>query len=411
MHRGLKCSLLCLVAFFGMHCKTAANQAALQAADGATPGCNDIVDVHDYRVGKLKHPGTLFSVDDLKRIRRLRGSSDPNHKRALKLLFDTTPVDYKPQPVADFYVEWEKTEAMKAQHRQLVEKDGVQSYQQTIAFLVTCDKRYASNVKAILNAWATQNRGFRGRNAPLEGAWAVASMARAAELLKHTDRDWDPEIEKRFLAWVATRIEPEMNKMVWWHYSTWNNNWHTTIAEAKLQLAILRDDDKGFLDMLRYYERIVDGVVAFEKRTKRNESDRYLTPSGQTTETCRDIAHAQFGIGSLIQIPEMAWHQGVDVYSKKQGILVKMLEYHAPLVRGEPVYEGTVDIDLRSVTYGKPCVMAWVGFQPTWEIGYNHFVRRKGLSLPESAKTLARFRPERYVFHWGLGTLTHYQPY
>lgn len=29
--------------------------------------------------------------------------------------------------------------------------------------------------------------------------------------------------------------------------------------------------------------------------------------------------------------------------------------------------------------------------------------------MPETAKLLAANRPERYVFHWGLGTLTHYR--
>eukprot|EP00775_Hariotina_reticulata_P012300 gene12300-12436_t len=47
-------------------------------------------------------------------------------------------------------------------------------------------------------------------------------------------------------------------------------------------------------------------------------------------------------------------------------------------------------------------------FLPTgWEIGYNHFVGRLGLKMPETAALLAKYWPESYRFHWGLGTLTH----
>lgn len=42
-----------------------------------------------------------------------------------------------------------------------------------------------------------------------------------------------------------------------------------------------------------------------------------------------------------------------------------------------------------------------------WEIGYNHFVGRLGMKLPETARLLARSWPDTYSFSWGLGTLTH----
>jgi hypothetical protein len=41
-------------------------------------------------------------------------------------------------------------------------------------------------------------------------------------------------------------------------------------------------------------------------------------------------------------------------------------------------------------------------------VGYNHYHGRRGLPMPQTAKLLSANRPEKYVFHWGLGTLTHY---
>lgn len=40
-------------------------------------------------------------------------------------------------------------------------------------------------------------------------------------------------------------------------------------------------------------------------------------------------------------------------------------------------------------------------------MGYNHFVGRLGLKMPETAAILQAYWPEWQEFHWGLGSLTH----
>ena len=186
--------------------------------------------------------------------------------------------------------------------------------------------------------------------------------------------------------------------------------WHTSIAEAKLQIAILRDDLGGFEEMIKYYDRILEGRVGRHPFLNEEKNDRYILASGQSQETCRDLVHAQFAQGSLLQIPEMAWHQGYDLYDKYQDLLVNTMEYHAPLVMGEPLIPETINLDLNSRDYGKPCQLKWVKFLPSWEIGYHHFTRRRGLTLKKSHQLLQASRPENLTFHWGLGTLTHYRP-
>lgn len=49
--------------------------------------------------------------------------------------------------------------------------------------------------------------------------------------------------------------------------------------------------------------------------------DAYITPCGECGETKRDLFHSQFGLGGLIQLAEMAWQQGVDLYSYRNNIL------------------------------------------------------------------------------------------
>lgn len=50
-----------------------------------------------------------------------------------------------------------------------------------------------------------------------------------------------------------------------------------------------------------------------------------------------------------------------------------------------------------------------VVFHHCREVGYNHYKGRMGWEMPNTAAMLAKHRPEDYVFHWGLGTLTHYK--
>ena len=358
----------------------------------------------------LAHPGGLMSAGQIKDLAAISNSEDPMKQSALALLLENTPIDYQVRVVTNLRIEYEKTPAMKEQHRLLVEDAAVQAYQQALAFLVTCDDRYAKNSMQILKQWSEKNLTFEGQNAPLEAAWAVASMARAAELLKYTYLDWDLSIESKFLTWITNKLEPQINRQVQWNFNKWHNNWHTSITEAKMQIAILRDDRQGFEEMIQYYDRIIEGREGMHPFLNEVKNDRYLFPTGQSQETCRDIVHAQFAQGSLLQVPEIAWHQGRNLYSKYQDLLIKTMEYHAPIIRGEPLPKGTINLNLNSTDYGKPCVLKWVGFQPTWEIGLHHFRNRLGLSLPETERTLNQFRPERYTFHWGLGTLTHYRP-
>ena len=62
--------------------------------------------------------------------------------------------------------------------------------------------------------------------------------------------------------------------------------------------------------------------------------DAYIKPCGECTETNRDLFHSQFGLGGLIQLAEIAWHQGVDLYGYDFNKLSKAMEFHAYITNG-----------------------------------------------------------------------------
>ena len=154
---------------------------------------------------------------------------------------------------------------------------------------------------------------------------------------------------------------------------------------ASLVYAIFKDDTQAFTAAVSNAIMLWDDIL--------------ISETGQTSETLRDIVHAQFGLAGLTGIAEVLWHQGIDVYSLKSNRLMKAYEYHASILLGE------VPEDVKGVK------LNWVGYNPAnWEMVYAHYVNRKGLEMPKSKVVVESHRPEAFKFNWGLGTLTHYTP-
>jgi len=131
-----------------------------------------------------------------------------------------------------------------------------------------------------------------------------------------------------------------------------------------------------------------------------------VTEWGQHFETCRDIPHGVYHSAQLVDIPEMLWHQGVDVYSVAGHRLARAIEFHAALTLGRKneVYALNSGGD-----WGSRCSIwdqAWecADCSPSlFEIGYNHFNNRLGMPMPYTAELLAAWRPLRRVSDPGYG--------
>jgi hypothetical protein len=119
---------------------------------------------------------------------------------------------------------------------------------------------------------------------------------------------------------------------------------------------------------------------------------------GLTQETCRDNDHhATYGMGSAIHAAEVAWNQGIDVYTENTQRYTATMELIATqILTGD--MQGTCANNKTSVEY-----------LATWEIGYNHYHNRKGIALPNTEKLIKekiRTQGSSYlnIFH---ETLTH----
>jgi hypothetical protein len=111
----------------------------------------------------------------------------------------------------------------------------------------------------------------------------------------------------------------------------------------------------------------------------------YIYASGQSQETVRDQSHVQLGLGALASASEIAWKQGLDLYSMADNRLAAGYEYTAKYNLGDNV---------ETVGGVSPGPKGRGRFMPGYEIIYQHYTIEKGLPMPFTQQVLAKDRPE-----------------
>lgn len=333
----------------------------------------------------FRHPGTLMSPAMTFSLHQDK-ESDPIRKTAYEKLLKECPIEYKSQAIEIVDIGW----GGKGSGHDECTKDGEMAYRAALLYWCTLDDRYGYLVIDILKSWANVNKVFKGDNAPLEASWSVCAMARAGELIKYAKSErlrttWKIN-EPIFLKWLDNVIIPCLKTKSIWDWKP-KGNWHFSIICARAQIAILRDDISEWKWCIETYKTTLQDTICFGHPC-------------QISETKRDVTHAQFQLGGIIQMPEMALHQGNSTLFDPR--LKDVFEYHASIMMGN-LPEGLSKNDIKT-PYG-----LW--YEPVWEIAFAHFKGRKGLLMPNTEQYLQKIRPERICFHWGGGTLTHYNRY
>lgn len=326
-------------------------------------------------IHKIVHPATLINPQNVWKIQ--------NIDTRLKTFIELQAKMYtKPQviPVVNIGVN-----GVGQGHAEFT-GDGKLAYANALAYLATKNKLYAQNCVAILRSWATICRQFGGANAPVEAAWGVAALSRSCELLKYTFPQWDPTVERLFVDWVRRLLLPhlrgdtEQYKLNWGYF----NNWHTSITEARLQYALLCNNIPEVNWCINRYRDIFLS---------------YVRNNGVTGETFRDSDHCCFGLAGMIQTCELAYHQGVDLYSLRNGLLRDCIELHS----------GFYGCNIFPSFAPKSRMIVYKWIQPSaWEIAYNHYKNIKKRPMDNTRVLLTKIRPCKFELHWGYDTVTHY---
>lgn len=285
-------------------------------------------------------------------------------------------------------------------------EDGMAVYCNALIWYFTDDKKHAEKAIKIINAWSSIYEKNTNSNSRLVVSWATPWFVNGAEILKYTNSEWKTEdivqfngLLDKFLPYVLDETMP-------------GNNWVLSSIEAHLAIAVFKDDkalfDKGIerwkVRTKTYIFQSSDGKTPLNIPNKteaevakvwRSSANGTVYIDGLGMETCRDLGHLNLGFSSMIYAAEIAWQQGVDLFSEEKKRLTDFMELHGSWMTGAvqvpaDVCEGKVKAKLAdSVGIQSPKGGGQIG----WEIAYNHLHDRLNIALPYSLKMIEKTRP------------------
>ena len=277
----------------------------------------------------------------------------------------------------------------------------IHAYANALAWNYTGNETYARTAVLILNDWAAVTAPYGTDGQPLlVCGWIASILGPAAELMRNYP-GWLPADQAKMVAMFKRVFYPSLNTM-----STWNGNVDLTQIAGMLAIATYCEDvaefNRGVARLqLRNpaYFYLASDPAASRNYGGSNYPGSWTTNStteGLTQETCRDQDHhAQFAMAAAFEAAEIAWHQGVDVYTPNTKRYMAVLELMAKQLRTGNM-QGTC---AGNATVGE--------FYNTFEIGYNHYHNRMGLALPETGLYIAGGRNTENSWNILFEKLTH----
>jgi regulation of enolase protein 1 (concanavalin A-like superfamily) len=234
----------------------------------------------------------------------------------------------------------------------------------------------------------------------------VFDFALTAEVLR-TYHGWNPTNFARFQHMMTNYLYPVCHDFLDRHndacISAYWANWDACNIGAIMAIGVLCDDTNKFNEAVNYFKTGAGmGSIL-------NAVCHLHTPAlGQWQESGRDQEHAQLGIGLLAAACEVAWHQGLDLYGYSNNRLLAGAEYVAQYNLWESVPYHYYNNCSNSKNYWPSMNgRGRLNDRPIWELIYNHYVVRQGLSAPNTTAMAQLMRPEHgSPDHFGYGTLT-----
>ncbi|RZU73741.1 alginate lyase [Micromonospora kangleipakensis] len=394
--------------------------AGLLAAEAATAPTEDEVagiwtsetprpavnPVRDARSGFL-HPGVLVSIDQLDfAAGKIRAREEPWQSAWLAMQRSRYgQLAWQPRPVATvdcgFYSSPDNGCTNETE-------DGVAAYTLALLWYFTGDRHYAEKSIEIIDAWSGVLKRHTNSNAPVQAGWSGASFVRAAELLRYTYPGWSPDRLARAERMFRDVYLPLVIAGVGRYRA---GNWELIMLDAAIGISVFLDDRASFskavarwrLRLPAYIYLTSDGPAPKSppgEALNRRQTIEYW--GGQTSfvdgfaqETCRDFLHTGWGVAAAAHVAETAWIQGLDLYAEARVRLTRAMEFHAAYELGEPVPPWLCGGRLKT------------GLLPSFEVAYNHYTTRTGLTLPRTGQAVVAARPAAPGVFFAWETLTH----
>lgn len=327
-----------------------------------------------YSPPAFEHPGILVTQVQINFVRSKIQKGQSPWKSAFDAAekSESALADYKPSPVVKLTRSGYYSRSVSTGYNE-INSDARAALVNALLWALTDSTVYSENAIEILNAWSKTNKEITGGNDKLTGGTTCIQFTNAAEILRHTDSGWKKRDQEIFEKWLRTVFWPLLRDFI----PAYNGNWDAIIGQGLISMGIFLDDKFIFDHAVNYYlNGIGNGRMSY-----------YVREDGTTQETLRDQGHEQMGIGALAGFAEIAWNQGIDLYSRENNRLLKGVEGTAKRV---------LETDYRRF--------------PIWESVYNHYKNRMGFDMPytETILNTTGYRPEGYGAYRGFSTLLFY---
>ena len=271
------------------------------------------------------------------------------------------------------------------------------AYQNGLRWKVTGDAAHAEAAVGILNAWSSTMKTLTGDADRFIAAGIYGyQWCNAAELMRgYPGFEFD-----RFKAMMLNIFYPMNDAFLTNHNGAFISNywasWDQLTMASILAIGILCDDTAKVDQAVGYFKN-GKGMGAIKNAVP----VRYSGGLGQWVEAGRDQGHATLGVGLTAAICEMAWSQGIDLYGYDDNRFMAGAEYVAQYNMGSSVpytpftwYYGAPGVWSGSQTFTAASADSRSNQRPIWEMIYNHYAKRQGLSVPGIAAYAASIRPE-----------------
>ncbi|MDN3241462.1 alginate lyase family protein [Glycomyces tritici] len=348
------------------------------------------------------HPGLLHQNDDLERMRlAVRGNRQPLIAGWNKLIANSHSFPtWQPRAVERIIRGDNGTDR---ENYPLLMNDMHAAYQNGLRWRITGDTAHRDCAVRILNAWSGTLKEIGGwTDASLAAGIYGYQAANAAELVRDA-----PGFDRgRFKNMLANVFYPMNNDFLVRRHGTCDShywaNWDLCNMAAILAIGIFNDDKAK-----------VDQAIEYFWNGKGNGSIQHVVPHvhgdlAQWQESGRDQAHTVMGIGLMAEFMEMAWNQGIDLYSARDSVFAKAAEYVARYNNGHDVpFTKYVWYNGHNCTYNEHTVISsWPRghVRPAWELLYSHYNGRKGRAMPNVLEMIRKIRPEGGGGDYGTGS-------
>ncbi|MCI1647221.1 MAG: alginate lyase family protein [Bacteroides sp.] len=345
--------------------------------------------IGDQYTPSLEHPGILHTAKSIKRMQTIVKRADAN------------------DPAYQTYLEMKSNNLAKSTYSmqgpyEIISRDGdyawtkngfeadfAAAYLNALMYAVTKDEAHAKKGIEILVKYADKLKEIPSTNdAPLLAGLQGFQIIYATEMLSHTYDKMSKEDLDKINAMLKNIFLPVLEKF----YNTpayTNGNWGIIVTKAYMAAAILWDD----IDMYK------KGIKFYLYGDDNGTISHYLDgETGQCQESGRDQGHTQLGLGGLATICELAYQQGNDLYSALDNRLLKGYEYSAKYNLGYDVpFKQWKDITGKYSNWSTIGTGSRGTFRAIYAIAYNHYVTRKGLSMPYTKEVALDKQPiEKY---------------